>query len=277
MPHKRAKRSVREDQRINRGLDEAPPSIYTSKQAITNETIPKSVSRVLNAAHIQKEWREKKRKFESEDYTGDRVVTGKKRRLDDSRVTKGMTAMKVRGQDGPGKDREKVLGIQPGESLGHFNRRVEDDMRPLVKSAIQSSSAQTRRVKKSESDSKAKSISKSKNNPSRHDAERDASLPIFLTSKHHGRPTEFQTNSTSAPRRLNDIAQAPPEFTKLPRGGDKVKSKVTMGRDGVLSMKQKLMMEREREKAIVRYRQLKERRRIEGASGERDGGNDADE
>lgn len=45
----------------------------------------------------------------------------------------------------------------------------------------------------------------------------------------------------------------------------------------MLSMKQKLMMEREREKAIVRYRQLKERRRIEGASGERDGGNDADE
>lgn len=52
------------------------------------------------------------------------MVTGKKRRLDDSRVTKGMTAMKVRGQDGPGKDREKVLGIQPGESLGHFNRWV---------------------------------------------------------------------------------------------------------------------------------------------------------
>lgn len=142
-------------------------------------------------------------------------------------------------------------------------------MRPVVKSAIRSSSAQSRKVKKSELDSKIKNTSKSK--------ERDASLLPDLTSKHDDRPTEFQKSSTSAPRRLNDIAQAPPEFKKLPRGVGKDQPKATGSRDGVLSMKQKLMMEEEREKAIIRYRQLKERRRLAGDGGERDASNDTNE
>jgi len=156
-----------------------------------------------------------------------------------------------------------------------FIRRVEDDMRPLVKSAVQSSSAQARKIKRSELDAKSKS--KSKNAASAADA---ASPPPDPPSKHEGRPTEFQKNSTSVPRRLNDVAQAPPEFKKLPRGAkDKVdNAKATSGRDGVLSMKQKLMMEEEREKAIARYRELKERRRMEGGDGgERGGGGDDDD
>jgi hypothetical protein len=150
-------------------------------------------------------------------------------------------------------------------------------MRPLVKSAMQSSSAQARKVKKSELDAKSKP--KSKNAASSADEERRSSPPPDPISKHDGRPTEFQKSSTSAPRRLNDIAQAPPEFKQVPRGGKDGadKTKATSGREGVLSMKQKLMMEEEREKAIARYRALKERKRAEGLSGgERDGGNDVD-
>ena len=75
--------------------------------------------------------------------------------------------------------------------------------------------------------------------------------------------------STSAPRRLNDIAHAPPEFKNLPRGAeDKSKKKYGAGKEGVISMKQKMMMEEEREKAIVRYRALKERRRRVGGGGD---------
>lgn len=151
-------------------------------------------------------------------------------------------------------------------------RRVEDDMRPLVKSAMQSSSAQARKVRKAELDAKFKpKTASAADEKSSHSSLAD---PI---SKHDGRPTEFQSNSTSAPRRLNDIAQAPPEFKKLPRGV-KDRTKATSGRDGVLSMKQKLMMEEERENAIARYRALKERRRLEGLSGgERAGGDDDDD
>jgi hypothetical protein len=137
---------------------------------------------------------------------------------------------------------------------------------------MQSSSAQARKIKRSELDAKSKS--KSKNTAPATDA---ASPPPDPISKHEGRPTEFQKSSTSAPRRLNDIAQAPPEFKKLPRGAkDRAdNSKAVSGRDGVLSMKQKLMMEEERDKVIARYRALKARRRIEGGGGgERDGGGD---
>ena len=149
-------------------------------------------------------------------------------------------------------------------------------MRPLVKSAMQSSSAEARKIKKSELEAK----SKPPNATSAGEETGGSAANPGLIYKHEGRPTEFQKNSTSAPRRLNDVAQAPPEFSKLPRRAKDgaSSSKATSGREGVLSMKQKLMMEAEREKAIVRYRALKERRRIEGGlGGERGDVDDDDE
>lgn len=234
----------------------------------------------------------KRRKRPRIDGGGD--VRGKGQGKDTVQVRKGQQDMKGKG---------KVLGIQPGESLGHFNRcvsslllpslanpmiilerRVEDDMRPLVKSAMQTSSAQSRKVKKSEQEEKAKSkLAKSRKSKTAAEEEpgRSPSPPPTPIQKHAGRPTEFQKSSSSAPRRLNDIAQAPPEFKKLPRGvkeAENIKQKGTMGREGVLSMKQKAMMEEEREKAIARYRALKERRRVEGGDGgERDNREDDDE
>jgi hypothetical protein len=147
MPHKRAKRSVREEQQsqkcvlINvfptnetflcqhrfdlhyRGTDYAPSSNQTSKRAISSEGIPKSVARVLNAAHVRQEWREKKRKLESGEDAGECDGKGKKRRVDRSGDAKEKGAGKAMAQH-DSKTKNKSLGIQPGESLGHFNRRV---------------------------------------------------------------------------------------------------------------------------------------------------------
>ena len=139
-------------------------------------------------------------------------------------------------------------------------RRVEDDMRPVVKSAIQSSSAQARKVKKLEIKVKGRPKSQS----SKRSTHTEPSPPPTTQSKQPARATEFQKTSTSAPRRLNDIAHAPPEFKNLPRGAE-VKSKNNYG--GVINMKQKMMMEDEREKAIVRYRASKERRRVGDGGG----------
>lgn len=93
--------------------------------------------------------------------------------------------------------------------------------------------------------------------------------PALAFDKHAGRPKEFATASSSAPRRLNDIAQAPPEFKRLPRGAVQATTRGASGtgsgkREGVLSMAQKMMMEQEREKAILRYREMKANRRGEG-------------
>lgn len=155
----------------------------------------------------------------------------------------------------------------------HIYRRVEDDMRPLVKSAMQTSLAVARSVRKTELEGK-KNKNKTENAKSAvRDVVRSPS-PVPL-QKHAGRPKEFETTSSSAPRRLNDIAQAPPEFKKLPHGA--VKRAVRGGgggdggggkREGVLSMAQRVMMEEQREKAIARYREMKTNRKREGEGGD---------
>lgn len=143
-------------------------------------------------------------------------------------------------------------------------------MRPLVRTAIQKSSVRERQERKSSEKAKTtgdnteSSQSKpSKNNKhsSRNDLPSDTDHPP--PDKHASKAKEFKALSTSAPRRLNDIAMAPPDLKKLPRGVKKDGTKGKgdgLGKAGILSMAQRAMMEVEREKAIVRYRELKERR-----------------
>lgn len=249
-----------------RGVDLAP-----GQQSLASEAIPKSLSRVLNAAQIRGDWKEHKRKLEN----GEPDERGSKRRKTTD------------GEVGTGK-KSKALGIQPGESLQHFNkfgcsplykllfdnlrlliRRVEDDMRPLVRNAARGA----QRV-----DAHAKALSKSKKKTGKQnvadDTDEAPSLP--KPPKHADRPKEFQTMSSSAPRRLNDIAQAPPEFKKPPVRSDKVSGTSRKDAPG-LSMAQKAMMEEEREKAIIRYRQMKAKRVGDGGDRDRTGPDDDDD
>lgn len=156
--------------------------------------------------------------------------------------------------------------------LSNGCRRVEDDMRPLVKAAMKSSHSVARNTRKAELDAKAakKLQQKSADVRTTVDKNEKAKLPRKaappspppVTQVRTGPHKEFAENSSSAPRRLNDIAQAPPEFKKLPRGAAAPKGGIGSGkREGVLSMAQKSMMEQEREKAIARYRELKARQR----------------
>lgn len=146
---------------------------------------------------------------------------------------------------------------------------MEDDLRPLVKSAAQSARMLSRNVAREEHEAllAAKKTNKAKGKPPVSETApkpRDYSPPP-PEDKFTGRVKEFQLSSSSAPKRLNDVAQAPPEFKKLPRGVSPVIGK----RDGVLSMSQKVMMEQEREKAIARYRELKASRRQAGDVGDK--------
>jgi hypothetical protein len=168
------------------------------------------------------------------------------------------------------------------------NRRVEDDMRPLVKSAVQLSNTVVRNARKAEMEAKAKRRLKNKPKAESEEEEEDRTkrkkpAPASpITDKHANGQKEFQKVSSSAPRRLNDIAQAPPEFKKLPRGAVAASERSSNGtgvskREGILSMAQKSMMEKEREKAIARYREMKANRRKAGEGGDerdRDGVDD---
>lgn len=133
-------------------------------------------------------------------------------------------------------------------------------MRPLVRSAVQTSKVVERNARNGKLEARKKGhMSKADEDKN----SREQSPPLHADSqrrdpkrdKNAERPKEFETLSTSAPRRLNDIAQAPPEIKKAPRGAGR--PGIGGKREGVLSMAQKSMMEQEREKAITRYRMLK--------------------
>lgn len=169
-------------------------------------------------------------------------------------------------------------------------------MRPLVQSAMRASAATVRKERKATASSSNASLTKVSGKPEQQrqsspslssnahkkskGSVKDASS--YSTAQHDNddgdddRPKEFATTSSAAPRRLNDIAMAPPELKKLPRGATKHPSRgdgkaAKAGAAGVLSMAQRVMMEAERENAIKRYRDMKERKAKEG-EGHVDGG-----
>ncbi|KAI0084770.1 hypothetical protein BDY19DRAFT_969040 [Irpex rosettiformis] len=275
MPHKRAKRSTREQKRSQDGHDNVP-----AKSALSKEAIPKGAARVLNAWKVQEEFR-------------------KKRKLGDNGDDDGASRRK-RQKASPGGDGKKSGGkkkadmkIQPGESLAHFNRRVEDSLRPLVRDAMQLSAATERKARKEEEQEKAaKKAASSQKKTSKDDSDNDDEptkptrsskpktsrtaddntdstdeRPAQTQKPKTARPTDFTSYSTSAPRRLNDIVQAPPELKKLPRGAKprQAQTQTASGtgtkslREGVLSMAQKAMLEEERERVIKAYREMKKR------------------
>ncbi|KAK7050609.1 hypothetical protein R3P38DRAFT_3387495 [Favolaschia claudopus] len=267
MPHKRAKRSVREQERSKKGNDLAPSR---GADALSSEPLPKSFLRAINAAQVRAEFREKKRKLRDE---GRDAVEG--------------------GGDQPKKKRRKSEGgaetiqrIRPGETLAHFNKRIETDMRPLVRTAVQSSLATVRAEhNKSKSKSKAATTTTTPSTSTPTPTTSQPSLPKGKPKtqpddppphdKHASRPKEFAHTSTAAPRRLNDIAQAPPDLSALAR---KAKSKDPNGskakEKSILSPAQQLQMAAAREAAVARYREMKAARRAGGgaAGGERGGG-----
>ena len=101
--------------------------------------------------------------------------------------------------------------------------------------------------------SQPKSLSKDKQHITN-----DAILPKPTPAPATSKKLEFE----KAPaKRLNDVAEAPPTLTKLPRNANKVRDSVVFGKGDILPPEHRRMMELEREKAIRRYRELKELKR----------------
>ncbi|KAL0061236.1 hypothetical protein AAF712_011939 [Marasmius tenuissimus] len=234
---------------FRRGHDLAPSKSQLSGTHLKEEAIPKSAARVLNALKIREDYRKRKREGgDGDEDTGGRQ--GKKRKK-----------TKAKGTGDAEVEKGAVGGILPGESLEHYNKRVEQNMRPLVRDAVKTSLAVARSAKKQDEVQKATK----KGKPAKKTEDTDDSETPSLPDKHASKAKEFQALSTSAPKRLNDIVQAPPEMPRL-RGAEKVLGRTGTGvgkRGGVVSMAQKVMMEEEREKAIKRYREMKARAREE--------------
>ena len=144
-------------------------------------------------------------------------------------------------------------------------------MRPLVRSAVQSSSAHMRKLGRNLSD-KVDTKSQGPSDPTSLTTKlkqpRNATKPNpdpaqdRVEAQEKKPSTEFAKASTSAPKSVNDIVQAPPHIKHLPRNAKRIVTASGKGgkSDTVVSMAQKAMMEAERENVIQRYRELKERR-----------------
>ncbi|KAH8991143.1 hypothetical protein EDB86DRAFT_3046507 [Lactarius hatsudake] len=253
MPHKRAKRSAREQQRKERGADLPPPGAGNGT-TLSTEGIPKSISRVLEAARIRAEYRQKKRARRLEDGAHDGGDG------DAPTPAKGRKRRRVAVDSDTGKS---TIEIQPGESLKHFNPRVEDHMRPLVQSAMRASAATERGERKAATVNGTPRESTARSSVGNAEGTTTAPSTAAAGDKHRDRPKEFATISSARPRCLNDIATAPPELKKLPRrrasdlGAKPTRTKAVWS---VLSMAQRAMMGTERENAIRRYREMKERK-----------------
>ncbi|GJJ11382.1 hypothetical protein Clacol_005614 [Clathrus columnatus] len=238
MPHKRAKFSVRKENAKNSDL---PP---TGNLTLSEENVPKKIMRVLQAEQIRKTYREKRAREDDKNESGNLSRDAKRRKKED--------------------DDSKPLVIKHGESLKKFNRRVEDEMRGQVAEAMQASRSITKKANKLEKKAKEDRIAaaQGKSKPKKTD---DSKIDTPPTTETETKPTkplpEMDFAKAEQRKRLNDIVQEPPTFTKLPRG---VKSTTNEGTktEVVLPMMQK-RMEIERERAIKRYRELKEKQLAE--------------
>lgn len=134
-------------------------------------------------------------------------------------------------------------------------------MIPLIKTALRHSSSQQRKIRKQEARQGVGTQSAGQGDLEACSKRSQNVGPVTACDAESNnlqmKDREFLKASTATPRRLHDIAQAPPEITKFPRGSGQPRNDKS---SGVLSMAQKVMMEEEREKAIKHYRELKARR-----------------
>lgn len=139
---------------------------------------------------------------------------------------------------------------------------------PLIKTALRDSAAQARKVRREEAAQETlKRAAKARTESSKKPSDPPPSGIADEITNPRSTAKEFRVVSTSAPRRLNDIAQEPPVIKKLPRGA----LKNDAAPPAALSMAQKTMMEEERDRAIRHYRELKARKLRESGGLKLDG------
>ncbi|KAG0043794.1 hypothetical protein BGZ83_011023 [Gryganskiella cystojenkinii] len=180
MGHKRKKFSDRVADRNARGHDESP-----FKNAVSDT--PKGFARIL----YKKESMEQRRHFSSEDLG---LPKGKgKKGADGSSQSKNDTDNK----NNKNKNASDDLRIQPGERMGEFSRRVDEHMRDKMMKATKDITAEGSKKKKYFEKLKAKEQAKK------------------LKVQEEKAYQQYETIQDKV--RLNDVAEAPPMLTAVPK------------------------------------------------------------
>ncbi|KAG0371064.1 hypothetical protein BC939DRAFT_70355 [Gamsiella multidivaricata] len=178
MGHKRKKFSERVALRSEKGYDESP-----FKNACSDT--PKGFARIMFKKESMKE---NKQAGSSEDLGQDR-----KKNKGASNNTKGGNNSNQNSK----KSAADELRIQPGEKMGDFSRRVDEHMRGKLMKATKDNTATSSKKKKYYEKLKAKEKAKK------------------LKDQEEKAYEEFETIKDKV--RLNDVAEAPPIFTAIPK------------------------------------------------------------
>ena len=173
-------------------------------------------------------------------------------------------------ENGEGKskkgEKEKVPGIMPHESLAEYNRRIESILRPGVSAAIKSAN---HRKKDMEKEAQRAKEDRKRRAKEAEEAEGEAEEEGGAAAGGKGKKRKHDVSDpalefASAPttRRLNDIAEAPPQLPTLRVAKEKDKKKASVwaakgaGKSGLSPAQERILAE-ERERVIKRYREIK--------------------
>ncbi|KAI1312972.1 hypothetical protein EDD11_002793 [Mortierella claussenii] len=186
MGHKRKKFSERVADRQNKGFDESP-----FKNATTDT--PKGFARIMfKKESIEKKMTDRKQGGgSSEDFGHSKKKNGK-----DSSNNSNNNNNKNKATDGK-KSATEELRIMPGEKMGEFSRRVDDHMRDKMMKVSKDNTATGSKKKKYFEKLKEKERVKK------------------LKAQEEKAYEEFETIQDKV--RLNDVAEAPPTLTAVPK------------------------------------------------------------
>ncbi|CAD6888080.1 unnamed protein product [Tilletia controversa] len=246
MPHKRAKRSVREADRFSKGHNN-PPSGTSSKDGFFGG-LPKGAMRVLMGAQARADYQERKRaagdaKRIGGGKTGDSTGTGVAIPSPDvkgkGKAVKKALATAYDSNSSKKEGAKHELKLLPGETLGNFNRRVEKtlaaDITATLRAAASTSEKKNNKKRKAsaldeEEDAETakeksaeKAAARAALEPTSQDLKkaREALVQNQQRRKHSGPEPGAEPIKDWAKvdqrRRINDIAIAPPKFTKVPK------------------------------------------------------------
>ncbi|KAG9063324.1 hypothetical protein KI688_004206 [Linnemannia hyalina] len=173
------------------GFDESP---FRNATADT----PKGFSRIMFKKESMAQRAQDKRQHSSSEDLG---LTAKEKKAAAAAAAAANNTANKNNKDGTGKGYGKQetseLRIQPGERMGDFSRRVDDHMREKMMKATRDNTSSGSKKKKYFEKLKAKEQSKK------------------LKAQEEKAYEEYETIKDSI--RLNEVAEAPPTFTALPK------------------------------------------------------------
>lgn len=145
--------------------------------------------------------------------------------------------------------------IRTAVQVGHANERRHATKEKVEKEIMKKEGLKDKKSSQIERNKEGKKLEK-RNDSHKYDHKTALTLPPNQEKK-----TEFEVVLTQRPKRLNDVVDAPPDLGAILK--KKASRTEAFGKVDVISAEQKRLMEIEREKAIRRYRELKEKREHE--------------